>query len=331
VRLVRAQGGRLTDGVRPLSFVLVNAYYLQEEAARGRSDVVDETLAGAGRLGARVVRTWAFNDDPAKQDSALQRARLDYHEAAFAGLDRVLAGARAHGLRLILPLLNYWNAYGGVRQWLAWNGVGDALEGDTRFFSDERLRAHYAAHVERLLVRRNPLTGLRYGEDPVVLAWELMNEPRGAPALVADWARFAVGAVKRHARQLVSLGDEGGLVCDGLDLISCHYYPEKWGIRPSGCAYIRRHAARARRAGRPLYVGELGTLADRGPRYRRWFAAAQAGGVAGIGPWLFCYRTRPAEWDEYSFYADGEEARAVSASAAPPPHRYRTAMRTATP
>ena len=106
-----------------------------------------------------------------------------------------------------------------MRQWLLWNGVHDPVEGDARFFTDERLRAHYAAHVAILLARKNPRTGLCYGEDPTVLAWELMNEPRGGPAIVRDWARFAAAAVKRHARQLVSLGDERGLICDGVDLI----------------------------------------------------------------------------------------------------------------
>src|SRR3954471_23661477 len=117
VDFVRATQGVLSDGDRPFRFVLVNAYYLQEEAARGRLDRVEETLAACVAMGVRVVRAWAFNDDPNKADTGIQRARLASSEVGLTGLDRVLERARAHGLRLVLPLVNHWNAYGGARQW----------------------------------------------------------------------------------------------------------------------------------------------------------------------------------------------------------------------
>ena len=101
---VRASQGRLLEGERPFRFVLVNAYYLQEEAARGRLDLVDETLAACAAIGVAVVRAWAFNDDPNKADTGIQRERLRYSAVGLAGLDRVIERARAHGLRLILPL-----------------------------------------------------------------------------------------------------------------------------------------------------------------------------------------------------------------------------------
>jgi mannan endo-1,4-beta-mannosidase len=301
-------------------YLLLNAFYLQEEAARGRLEIVDETLGKCAKMGATVVRTWAFNDDPNKHDSGIQRGRLVYSEAGLGGVDRVLERARAHGLQLILPLIDYWSAYGGVQQWLRWNGVADAVEGDARFFSDPRLRAHYAAHVERLLGRLNPLTGVRWGDDPTVLAWELMNEPRGEPALLADWAAFAARAVRAVATQRISAGDEGELEtferllgCPEIDLASCHFYPEKCGVAPeqledSGVEFLERRAELARRARRPLVLGEFGLcnaglpLGERRRIYRRWLAAAQKVDLAGAGPWGFSHDSRPAEWDEFTFY-----------------------------
>jgi len=32
--------------------------------------------------------------------------------------------------------------------------------------------------VQTLLTRKNHLTGVEYRDDPTILAWELMNEPR---------------------------------------------------------------------------------------------------------------------------------------------------------
>jgi mannan endo-1,4-beta-mannosidase len=352
VEVARAPDPHLVLDGRPFRFVLVNAYYLQEEAARERLDLVDETLAACRALGIRVVRAWAFNDDPHKADTGIQRDRLAYAERGLVGLDRLLARARAHDVRLILPLVNHWNAYGGARQWLLWNGVADAREGDPRFFTDPRLRDHYAAHVERILTRHNPLTGLAYRDDPTVLAWELMNEPRGRGldgdgAQLADWVAFAARTVKRIApRQLVSAGDEGEQVsldghdaafwhavgathlfdpatgtsfsrhiaCPDVDLASCHFYPEKYGVRPgaeaeAGGVWIAEHARLAARAGKPLIVGELGVPtdgriadADRLAIHRAWLDAAGRTGVAGIGPWLFAYDARPAAWDEFTFF-----------------------------
>jgi mannan endo-1,4-beta-mannosidase len=333
---------------------LLNAYYLQEEAARGRLDVVDETFASALRLGARLIRTWAFNDDPAKRDTQIQRAKLDYSEVGLVGLDRVLARARHHGVQLILPLVNHWNAYGGARQWLLWNGVTDACEGDARFFTDARVRDHFAEHVARLLDRRNTLTGVRYADDPGVYAWELMNEPRGRGLdgegrALAEWVWFAARVVKSAAPgQRVSVGDEGEQVsfaghderfwrsvggaslfsprtgtsfsrhleCPDVDLASCHFYPEKYGIRPgaeleAGIAWIEEHASLATQAGKPLVFGEFGVRErpERAEWYARWIAAARVKGVAAAGPWLFAYDERPCEWDEFTLYAGSPEAK----------------------
>lgn len=336
--------------------VLVNAYYLQEEAARGQLDRVDETLAACVDMGVSVVRAWAFNDDPNKHDSGIQRARLSYSERGLIGLDHVLARARAHGLRLVLPLVNHWNAYGGARQWLLWNGITDAREGDVRFFTDERVRAHYAQHVEHILLRENFLTGVRYADDEAVWAWELMNEPRGRGLdgegiALADWVAFAARAIKQLApRQLVCVGDEGEQVsldghdarfwrdaggehlfqpatgtsfhrhvaCPDVDLASCHFYPEKYGIRrgaevEAGCAWIEEHARIAAAAGKRLLVGELGVRQRtlRATAYETWLASAARAGCAAVGPWLFAYDARPADWDEFTFYRSDPIARVL--------------------
>ncbi|MEO6951872.1 MAG: cellulase family glycosylhydrolase [Polyangia bacterium] len=283
----------MTDA--PFRFVLGNAFYLQEEAARGRIDRVDEVLGKLARLGCKVVRTWAFNDDPQK-DSAIRRSADGVEEVGLRGLDVVLDRARAHGVRLILPLVDYWGSYGGTRQWCRWLGHGDAIEGDPRFFVDAAVRRAYFAHVAALLSRHNERTGLRYGEDPVVYAWELMNEPRGvgvAPEAWLAWVRDAATVVRSHATQLVSLGDEGqqrsfeghdeafwrrangahlfaadqgasfSASLDLVDVASAHLYPEKAGITPglereAGVRWIVEHAAIARAAGKPLIVGEFG-------------------------------------------------------------------------
>jgi mannan endo-1,4-beta-mannosidase len=292
VEIVRARGAELFEGERPFRFVLVNAFYLQDEIGYGRVEVAREVLDKCVAMGVRVVRTWAFNDGA--RANAIQPARGALREDGLRALDRVLVEARARGLRLVLALADYWPAYGGVPQYAAWH----ALPAAHHFFTDAGARAHYAAHVRALLERRNAIDGVRYGDDPAVLAWELMNEARGdgldgAGAQLAEWTAWAAGVVRAHARQLVALGDEGfDVECPerdrafftrvggahafapangisfrknlaAVDVGTCHLYPESWGWRrgvevEAGERWIAWHAEAARAAGRPLVVAEFG-------------------------------------------------------------------------
>jgi mannan endo-1,4-beta-mannosidase len=306
--------------------VALNAYFLQEEAARAlrrgeaSAPVVDEVLAKARALGVTVVRTNGFNDDPAKAgDSAIQVAPLAYDEVALRGLDLVLARAAAHGVRLVLPLGNFWSDYGGTRQYVAWAGLPAPRDGDPRFFSEPSIVDHYREHVRRLLERRSAADGLRYAEHPAVLAWELLNEPRGEPddasgAAVRAWVDELGALVKRLAPgHLVGTGEEGleaggppsafwALAAPGwlfasgtsfrrnvaspwVDYGSAHLFPESWGIGPGltaavGARWIAEHARAAREVGKPLLVGELGLRNDGA------FGLAERGGL--YRAWLRC-------------------------------------------
>jgi mannan endo-1,4-beta-mannosidase len=318
VQVITSDGARLLRDGRPWRFVLANAYYLADEVGQGHPEHAAEALDAALGLGIPVVRTWAFNDNPEKP-SRMQNQLDEPHEPGLRALDWVVAEAGRRGLRLILPLVDYWPWYGGIAQWLAWRGqpVSDAERHQPagyadRFFGDSQLREAYRRRVEGLLARRNTLTGVRYGDDATVLAWELMNEAREAPD---DWIAFAAGVVRAGCRQLVALGDEGARDSSDLDLASLHFYPEKHGAAPGdavrfGCAAIE---AAARSVTRPLIVGEFGLrndglpLGERQEAYRAWFAYAADAGVSGMGPWLLGYSARPPAWDEeFTFHAGGD-------------------------
>ncbi|HSP77818.1 MAG TPA: cellulase family glycosylhydrolase [Myxococcaceae bacterium] len=266
-------------GEAPSSAVVLNAYYLQEEATRdlrkglAESPVVEETLAKVSALGAHAVRTNGYNDAAHKRgDSAIQVAPLTYDEVSLRGLDLVLARAAHHGVKLVLPLGNYWNDYGGARQYVEWAGLPSPVEGDARFFTERAVIEHYKAHIAGLLSRVNTFDGWRYGEHPAVLAWELLNEPRGVGldpegAAMRAWVDEVAAVVKAHAPgHLVGTGEEGfdtsyagydehfwrdaahgSLFAAGssfrlntaspfIDFASVHFYPEDWGVAPEDTA-----------------------------------------------------------------------------------------------
>ena len=121
----------MLDG-RPFPIVGVNAYYLQQEAARelaagaSSSRTVDEVLGELAKLGVTTVRAWAFNDY-AEDPVAIQRRAGELNEAGLRGLDHLIERAEAKGLKLVLALSNFWADYGGVDQYLRWNGPRDCL------------------------------------------------------------------------------------------------------------------------------------------------------------------------------------------------------------
>jgi mannan endo-1,4-beta-mannosidase len=271
-------------GDAPSAAVLLNAYYLQEEAAKGlrRGDaepaVVEEVLAKASALGAWGVRTLGFNDAVSKQGkSAIQLWPGVYDEASLRGLDWVLTRASHHGVRLILPLGNYWDAYGGTRQYVAWAGLPEPSQGDPRFFTDRAVVEHYKSYVTFLLSRVNSFDGIRYGEHPAVLGWELLNEPRGIGLdrqgeAMRAWVAELSGVVKALAPgHQVGTGEEGfDTTLEGYDAAfwsaghpaslyeasssyqgntglpqvdfgSAHFYPEFWDVPSEATARSGAH------------------------------------------------------------------------------------------
>jgi mannan endo-1,4-beta-mannosidase len=324
--------------------VLLDAYYLQEVGARAvrrgeaLSAEMEEVLGEAAAMGVRVIRTNGFDDDPAGiGDATIQIAPLEYDEVALRGLDLVLARAAAHGLRLVLTLGNYWDDYGGARQYVAWAGLPDPRTGDPRFFTDAGVRTHYAANIAALLSRTSTVDGYRYGEHPAVLAWELLNEPRGGGlddggAAVRAWVD-EMGAVV-HALapgHLVGTGEEGwelpgaswalDTASTQVDYGSVHLFPEAWGVDDRdaasfGASWISGHARAAAALGKPLLVAEFALrragafdLARRRAIYRGWLGCARAAGAAAAGPWMFAYDARPASGDDSSFaWIDGTAA-----------------------
>src|SRR5882672_25628 len=180
---VRVIGHELTIDRKPFHFVGANLAIMHGPANRAGAEAV---LQGAAKDGIRVGRVWAFGEadgdaPPWMRQSFLFRAGpTGWIEEGPKHLDRVIAAAGRAGVRLIITLANNWSDYGGVPRYLRWAGMRDdpaTVYGATdRFYSDAKTRAAYRAHVERLVKRTNPVTGIPYRDDPTILAWELMNE-----------------------------------------------------------------------------------------------------------------------------------------------------------
>lgn len=329
---VTRDGSRLLLGGREFRFVGNNAYFLQPEMAYGNVAGVEETLDKMAALGLSVVRGIGFNDG-AGDPAAIQTAPGVFNEAAFVALDRAVAAAKARDIRLILYLTNYWTAYGGVLRYVAWLTNGVPSESDkARFFTDETLKGWYKNYVAALLERTNTATGIKYKDEPAVLAWELGNElrnPGGRDALLAWSAEMAAFIKQIDGNHLVADGGEGfddepdlyeGISNDSpvsggagcsfhllaavpeIDLLSYHLYPANWGLNDETDAeiWIRVHQGIAQRAGKVAYLGEFGKSAktpgfdsSRAAMYDRWLHQSLVESeTAGQLVWQLTYDAR---------------------------------------
>lgn len=234
------------DG-RPFYFIGANAYYLMEEASRQDTSMVNALFESARQLGMTVVRTWGFFDSPDSLNPSVIQSRPGvFNERALRALDFVLAKAAQHGIHLILPLVNNWDDYGGMNQYVRWRmqeasvGTSDrgarfdradletqiagargqryivALSGSfghDDFYTDAAIRNWYKTYVAFLLQRVNTFSGIAYRDDPTILAWELANEPRSSDRsglVVSRWADDLSAYVKQiDGNHLVGMGEEG--------------------------------------------------------------------------------------------------------------------------
>jgi mannan endo-1,4-beta-mannosidase len=251
----------------------------------------------------------AFNDGP----DGLQR------------LDFVVAEAGKRNIKLVLPLVNNWNEFGGMNQYVRWRGG----QYHDDFYSDLTIRAWYKQWIAHLLNRVNSITGIRYKDDPTIMMWELANEPRcigsgganGYPrspgcttqtlvSWAAEMSRYIKSIDRNH---LVSVGDEGFLCLPGatdwtencsegvdsyafaalphVDAMSMHLYPDadSWGKTPEWATdWILKHVLQAKRLRKVVYLGEFGTKSKdvRNPVYSDWTRALFLSGANGGLYWI---------------------------------------------
>jgi endo-1,4-beta-mannosidase len=147
-----------------------------------------------------------------------------------------------------------------MAQYLNWNEAGDIPYpppqpgGDwteyqaytAGFFSNQNAIDDYKSHIDYLINRINPYTGLVYKDDPTIMTWELANEPRGMTNAnnFNLWIDNAAAFIKAlDTNHLVTTGCEGDTPWpswNGLDFVSnhngpnidyatIHIWPQNWG------------------------------------------------------------------------------------------------------
>ncbi|HVY36802.1 MAG TPA: cellulase family glycosylhydrolase [Polyangia bacterium] len=305
-----------------------NLYYLQQLLSYAQQeqdpqalDAVREVLDDLVCLSLPVARIWGFNDS--KDTSSIRRSPAEgFREEGLRGLDQAVWEAKRRGIRLILPLVNNWAEYGGIPAYAAWASAlyGSPVSHDD-FFRDAQMKQWWKDYASMLVDRVNTFTGVRYRDEPAILAWEIGNEMRcascaGTTALPDTVAELA-GFLRQIApNQLIADGGDGfdddpdpyiGLTnyyavrgdegcsfsrlsrIDALDMLSYHFYPRDYGFSTPRDAelWIERHQDLAMVTGKVAYLGECGYVApdvERARNYDAWLRHlfALSGGQLGL-------------------------------------------------
>jgi len=265
---ITRRGDKLLDGSEPLRFIsfnIPNLHYIEDNVRFDTSnpfrlpdafEIVD-SLKSIRQVGGQVVRIYTLSvRRPGQGDyvpvHVLAPGR--FNEEAFRALDMVLAQANRLGVRVIIPLVDNHQWWGGRGEYAAMRG-----KPKDAFWTDPELIADFQKTIDYVLNRKNVHTGVRYRDDKAILAWETGNELECTP----EWTRRIAAYLKRV--------DPNHLVIDGraasrlrresideanVDLVTTHHYSTNVQ-RTLGDIRASREMSKGKK---PYFVGEFGFL-----------------------------------------------------------------------
>ena len=238
---VKTNGSDLILNGKKFYSIGVNCYYLQNLAVKD-TNLVNKILKIAKQIGVNTIRTWGFFDSSDSTNPAvIQYAPGQFNEEALRALDYVIYKANQFSIKLIIPLVNNWDDFGGMNQYVRWyaerfsvnekllnvdetqlvygtdgrsyrNMITPSLSHDD-FYTNPLIQSWYVDYLVKILTRVNYFNNVRYLDDSTIMLWELANEPRSSDKtgeIVYKWLKDVSEFVKIiDKNHLVGSGEEG--------------------------------------------------------------------------------------------------------------------------
>ncbi len=248
---VYADGSKFMCDGSPYYYGGTNCYYLTYKSKSEVKNVFDD----ASKMGLKVIRIWGNldvgkktgkvdsqsghevfegnNDGTGEKDGVYfqywddkaGKPVVNEGEDGLRRLDYVIKQAEEHNMKLVITFTNYWEAFGGMGQYVKWyqmsqgKSVGNSKvdEKDTcDFYTNETINGWYKDYIKTLLNHTNYYTGEKLMDSEAVFSWELSNEPRCTvdefckDDILYNWAKEMSAYVKSiDPYHMVSVGDEG--------------------------------------------------------------------------------------------------------------------------
>lgn len=313
IPFVTADGDHFIRNGKPYYYVGVNMWYapiLASVGEGGNRERLHRELDFLQSIGVNNLRILAGADGEcgvkSRVEPTLQIAAGVYNDTLLDGLDYLLSEMRKRNMLAVLYLNNAWEWSGGYSVYLQWAGRGvppvPAIDGwgaymqyVSQFVMCDSAQKLFAGHVDFILNRTNRYTGVKYADDPAIMAWQVGNEPRcfstdsvNKEAFAAWMASVAAQIKSIDKNHLVTSGSEGKHGCEedialfekihadkNMDYLEMHIWSYNWGwINKETYAdslryaceqtleYVNEHKAVAARLNKPLVLGEFGYPRD---------------------------------------------------------------------
>lgn len=266
-------------------------------------------------LGINNLRVMAMSESSAIAGAvhpAIMNGFSQYDEELLKGMDYFLSELAKRNMTAVLYLNNYWQWSGGFSQYLSWLDGKPMLDPNethdypafmahsATFYRNQQANDQYRITIKKVVTRTNTITGKRYIDDPVILSWQLANEPRPGfndnttdddKKVFVQWidqtAKYIHQLDNKH---LVSSGNEGirGCVDDEqltfdsnktryVDYVTFHLWPRNWSWYDQHQAaktwdsalkrsveYLNWHIDVANKLNKPVVLEEFGLDRDEG-------------------------------------------------------------------
>lgn len=285
-----------------------------DKSAGGNISRIEDELKQLENIGINNLRILAGSEGPDDQPFRMRPSLMpspgNYNEHILAGLDYLLDAMDRHSMTAVVTLNNFWQWSGGFAQYVSWadnnsvipyppswmpdpenrysNGsYSEFFDYASRFYTDPTISSTvdhmFKSHIDTILNRKNTINGKLYNEDPVIMAWELANEPQLAPK---EWTYEIAAYIKQRApQQLITSGIEGKYGYEdfynthssaNIDYATCHLWVENWNeynaSDPTGASlqnaftyaqeYIHNCSDWAVGMGKPIVLEEFGMARD---------------------------------------------------------------------
>ncbi|ESK89493.1 glycoside hydrolase family 5 protein [Moniliophthora roreri MCA 2997] len=314
---VKTSGQHFTLNGAKFTVVGSNSYWV---GLSGLSTTdMNKAFADIAKTGATVARTWGFHEVtkspgvPYYQSWSGSTPTVNTGADGLQNFDKVVAAAKANGLRLIVALTNNWGDYGGMDVYV--NQIIGKDQPHDLFYTNAKVISAYKNYIKAFVGR--------YKDEPTIMAWELANEPRCkgttskpsktcTPATITKWATDISAYIKSiDSNHLIALGDEGffnrpgnpsypyqgsegidfdaNLKISTLDFGTFHCYPESWGQNTDptawGSQWIKDHAASQKSANKPVILEEFGIKNSQSSTYTTWMSTIISSELTGDLIW----------------------------------------------
>ncbi|KAI8908013.1 glycoside hydrolase superfamily [Gorgonomyces haynaldii] len=199
----------------------------------------EDILQSLYQMGIDVTRIYTLSIPKSKDDNTRHitvsnygslNAQLSLNPILFEGLDRLLLLCRRYNLKLIIPLIDYWEWWGGIESFSKIYGLQKQ-----DFYTHPTIVSGFQSLVNQVLNRSNNQTGVQYKDDPFIFGWETGNELslNGKPP-PGNWTTSIANLIKSQSKgQWVIDGTYGKygfapevLQSANIDAVSNHYYVE---------------------------------------------------------------------------------------------------------